>query len=125
MIDPHLSDRNALEAAIELVLKHRERRQEFLDLARQHGWEVASRMCAVDAQVRSLRLPPWRENEIPAMAGVRGKGRASRLLRRMLKRKISKFHPRPLEAIAAAGGGADEKGLHSVETPGASSAAWA
>ena len=30
-----------------------------------------------------MRLPPWREAEIPCMASRRGKGRAARLLRRV------------------------------------------
>jgi hypothetical protein len=54
-------------------------------------------------------------------AAVRGQ----RPWQSMLKRKVSKFHPRPLEAIAAAGTALDanEKGLAITETPGASSAA--
>jgi hypothetical protein len=101
--DPHLSDRDALDAAVELVRRHRERWQEFLDLARQRGWREASLVAAVDAQVRSLRLPPWREEEIPCLANPRGGSRASKLLRRMLRRGISRWHPRPLAAIAEAG----------------------
>jgi len=34
------------------------------------------------------------------MASRRGKGRASRLLRRMLRRGISRYHPDPLRALA-------------------------
>lgn len=101
MIDPYLGDSDALEAAIDIVRKHRERWQEFLNLARERGWEEASMVAAYDAQCRSMRLPPWEKP--PCVASVRGKGRAARLLRRMLRRRISRWHPRPLEALAAAG----------------------
>jgi hypothetical protein len=123
VIDPYLDDRDALEAAIDIVRKHRERWQELLNLAWERGWQEAAAVAAYDAQCRSMRLPPWEKP--PCAASVRGKDRAARLLRRMLKRKISKFHPRPLEAIAAAGTALDanEKGLAITETPGASSAA--
>jgi hypothetical protein len=49
-----------------------------------------------------LRLPHW-SNEVPCRASARGKSRASRLLRRMLARGVSRWDPRPLEAIATAG----------------------
>jgi hypothetical protein len=62
---------------------------------------TAAAVAAYDCQARSLDLAPWEAP--PCAAGIRGKGRAARLLRRMLKRGISRWHPRPLEAIAAAG----------------------
>jgi hypothetical protein len=37
------------------------------------------------------------------VARVRGGSRASRLLRRMLRRGISRYHPSPLRAIEEAG----------------------
>jgi hypothetical protein len=101
--DAHLSDRDALEAAIDIVRKHRERWAEFLDLVRERGWDEAALVAAIDCQVRAMRLPPWREDEIPCMASRRGRGRASRLLRRMLRRGISRYHPDPLRALAEAG----------------------
>lgn len=103
MTDAHLSDRDALEAAIDIVRKHRERWQEFLDLVRERGWNAAALVAVCDCQVRAMRLPPWREEEIPCMASRRGKGRASKLLRRMARRGISRYHPSPLEALEAAG----------------------
>jgi hypothetical protein len=125
VISPNLSDSAALDAAIDIVRKHDGRWREFQALVLSRGWSAAAQICVFDCQVRSMRLPPWREQEIPCMASPRGRGRASRLLRRMLKRGISRWHPRPLEAIAAAGVplDADEKGACSIRTPGASSAA--
>jgi hypothetical protein len=99
--DPHLSDSAALDAAIAIVRKHPERWSEFLTLVRERGWEAAAKICAYDCQWRAMRLR-WGEAP-PCMASVRGRGRSSRLLRRMLKRGISRYHPNPLEAIAEAG----------------------
>ena len=45
--------------------------------------DEAALVAAIDCQVRAMRLPPWREEEVPCMASRRGKGRAARLLRRM------------------------------------------
>ena len=67
----------------------------------ERGWQGAAAVAAYDCQSRSLNLPPWEAP--PCVASVRGNSRAARLLRRMLKRGISRWHPRPLEAIAAAG----------------------
>ena len=103
MTSPHLSDRDCLDLATAIVRKHRERWAEFLDLVRERGWHAAALVAVCDCQVRSMRLPPWREEEIPCMASRRGGGRASRLLRRMLRRGISRYHPDPLRALAAAG----------------------
>jgi DNA-binding IclR family transcriptional regulator len=101
--DAHLSDRDALEAAVDIVRKHRERWREFLDLVRERGWDEASLVAAIDCQVRAMRVAPWREAEVPCLASPRGRSRASRLLRRMLKRGISRYHPNPLAALEAAG----------------------
>jgi hypothetical protein len=100
VIDPHLSDIEALSAAISLVRRHPERWREFQALVLERGWDEAARVCVFDCQWRALRLR-WGEQP-PCVAGTRGKGRASCLLRRMLRRGISRYHPRPLEAIAAA-----------------------
>jgi hypothetical protein len=99
--DPHLSDRDALDAAIELVRRHPERWREFQALALERGWEAAAKVCVYDCQTRLMRLRWWEAP--PCVAGTRGKDRAARLLRRMLRRGISRWHPRPLEAIAEAG----------------------
>jgi hypothetical protein len=103
VISPHLSDSACLDAAITIVRRHPERWRQFQGLVLERGWQAAAKVCVFDCQVRSMRLPPWRENEIPCIASSRGKGRAAKLLRRMLKRGISRYHPNPLAALAAAG----------------------
>jgi hypothetical protein len=97
-IDPSLADHAALELAATLALRT-ERAREFEALARRLGWLAAAEIASFDAQSRALRLPHWSE-DAPCRASVRGKGRASRLLRRMLRRGISRYAPLPLEAIA-------------------------
>jgi hypothetical protein len=123
VIDPHVSDRDALDAAVNVVRRHPERWREFQALVLERGWQAAALVCVFDCQTRSMRLRWWEEP--PCCAPWRGKSRGARLLRRMARRGVSRYHPSPLAAIAAAGAplDADEKGLHTVETPGASSAA--
>jgi hypothetical protein len=101
VIDRDRADRDALRAAVALVLST-ERRREFETLKRQLGWDAAAEICAHDCQSRALRLAHW-STELPCVAPIRGRSRASRLLRRMLKRGISRYHPDPLAAIEEAG----------------------
>ena len=90
-----------LRAAIDIVRKHRERWREFEALVVERGWDAAAMVAVYDCQTRSMRLRWW---ELPpCVAGTRGKDRAARLLRRMLRRRISRWHPRPLQALAEAG----------------------
>jgi hypothetical protein len=99
--DPGLSDRAALGAAVDVVRRHPERAVELEALVRERGWSDAAKVAAFDAQSRALRLPVWESP--PCVARVRGKDRAARLLRRMLRRGISRWHPNPLAAIEQAG----------------------
>jgi hypothetical protein len=97
----HLSDRDALYAAIDIVRRHPGRWREFQDLMRDQGWEAAARIAVYDCQARAMRLRWW---EVPPCVGdLRGKDRTARLLRRMARRGVSRYHPDPLAAIAEAG----------------------
>jgi hypothetical protein len=93
-------DRAALAEAVAIVRGHPERSRELAEVMAERGWEAAAEVAVFDAQCRALNLPPWEAP--PCVANARGKDRAARLLRRMLKRGISRWHPRPLEAIAEA-----------------------
>jgi hypothetical protein len=95
-----LADRAALQTAIAIAQKS-ERACELADLIRERGWDQAARICAHDCQSRALRLPHW-SDEVPCQASVRGRSRASRLLRRMLRRGVSRYDPNPLAALEAA-----------------------
>jgi hypothetical protein len=94
-------DLAALTEAVDIVWLHPERRRELRSLIRKRGWQAAAEVAAFDVQCRALNLPPWEAP--PCVASVRGKDRAARLLRRMLRRGVSRWHPRPLAAIAEAG----------------------
>jgi hypothetical protein len=74
-------DLAALREAIAIVWRHSERSRELAEVMAERGWEAAAAVAAYDAQCRSLHLPPWEAP--PCVAGTRGKGRASKLLRRM------------------------------------------
>jgi hypothetical protein len=95
------ADLAALTEAIAIVWRHPARGPELAEVMAQRGWNEAAEVAAYDVQCRSLNLPPWESP--PCVASVRGSDRAARLLRRMLRRGISKFHPRPLQAIELAG----------------------
>ena len=97
MLSPN--DSTALEMAVEKV-RSTVRAGELADLIRQRGWHAAAMVAAYDCQSRALRLPVWEEP--PCAAGPTDKGKAGRLLRRMLARGVSRYHPDPLAAIACA-----------------------
>ena len=94
-------DLAALAEAVAIVRRHPDRGRELAEVMAQRGWHAAAAVAAYDAQCRSLHLPPWVAP--PCVASVRGKPRAARLLRRMFRRGISRYHPDPLRALEAAG----------------------
>jgi hypothetical protein len=91
----------ALERAIVIVMQHPGRARELAGLMQQRGWRVAAKIAAFDCQCRALDLAPW---QMPPCAGRarHDKSPAGRLLRRMIKRGISRWHPDPLRAIEQA-----------------------
>jgi hypothetical protein len=97
-----LADQAALELAV-MLARRSVRRREFEALQRRYGWRRAAEIASYDAQCRSLNLAPWQAP--PCAAGRGDKGPAGHLWRRMRRRGISRWHPRPLEAIEAAGKG--------------------
>jgi hypothetical protein len=72
-------------------------------LRKERGWLAAAVGAAFDCQSRALDLPPW--GRPPCVAKLRGNRRdpAVHLLKRMLRRGVSRFEPDPLGAIARAG----------------------
>ena len=92
-------DLAALEMAVEKV-RSTVRAGELIDLIDERGWQSAAMVAAYDCQCRALRLPVWEEP--PCVARPTDKGKAGRLLRRMLARGVSRYHPDPLAAIACA-----------------------
>ena len=95
MLSPN--DLTALETAVEKV-RSTMRAGELADLIRQRGWQSAAMVAAYDCQCRALRAKPWEEPPCGAQPTYRNQ--AGRLLRRMLARGVSRYHPDPLAAIA-------------------------
>ena len=103
--------RNLHKSAVMLYAKRLDRTQtamkkvrstvragELADLIRQRGWQWAAMVAAYDCQCRALRAKPWEEP--PCGAQPTDRNQAGRLLRRMLARGVSRYHPDPLAAIA-------------------------
>ena len=73
--------------------------------------EEAARFASYHCQTRSLRLRPWksppvwiRDIAVELESTIPSRARAAELLQRMGALGISKYHPSPIEAIAAAEG---------------------
>ena len=92
------NDLTALEMAVEKV-RSTVRAGELIDLIDERGWQSAAMVAAYDCQCRTLRLPIWEEP--PCAARPTDKGKAGRLLRRMLARGVSRYHPDPLRRSPA------------------------
>jgi hypothetical protein len=72
------------------------------EMLEERGWQEAAEFAAYGCQFRSLKLRPWQEPpccvEDPDEPRV-GQEEAAKLLRRMLRAKISRWHPSPLEEL--------------------------
>ncbi len=99
------NDRAALTLALAQARAEGADRSAQIDAkVKQDGWQAAAAIAASLCQIRALHLRPWQEP--PCVAdendpGERDKA-AQKLLREMLALNISRFHPDPLAAIAAA-----------------------
>jgi hypothetical protein len=101
-------DRAALKLAFELARRD-SRHAAQLDalLAEGQPWQEVAEFAAQCCQRRSLRLQPWQAppciaDERAPPASYSGNRLALDLLRRMRELKVSRWHPRPLDAIARA-----------------------
>lgn len=108
-------DREALDLSIRLVL---DRNDDIEPIIREYlrggeWWEAATLAC-YGRQMDHLQLDPWEsppswinEREIDDIIargpGIENKGYSGALLlQRMITAHISKFHPQPIDALAAA-----------------------
>jgi hypothetical protein len=102
------SDRDA--AALELALqqtlaeKNQGRVEQVQRMLKGRTRLEVSQFCSFHRQIEALKLRPW---DLPPCLGDCdvGSGRdeqAYRLLRRMRKAGVSRWHPSPLEAVEAA-----------------------
>jgi hypothetical protein len=107
-------DREALERAIEITRSSGEfgRREQVDSMIKERGWFSAATFSASCAQSRSICPKLWQPVPMDitdvegAIArgddGAGGKYAAARLLRKMLRAGLSRYEPRPLEALGAA-----------------------
>jgi hypothetical protein len=108
------ADRQAFELAIEMARQEDEgRRRQIDDFLRTRPFEQVGRFASYHCQTRALGLPPWQhppchidvadiDRLIAGGDDLHGKFVAAQLLRRMLEFGISRYHPDPLGALAAA-----------------------
>ncbi len=101
-IDP--VDLKALRLAVEKVRSSRDKRdrEQIEEMIAEREWRDVAEFAAFSCQMNSLHLKPWQtppchvedENE-PCV----GEEEAAKLLRRMLKAGVSRWHPDPLRAL--------------------------
>jgi hypothetical protein len=102
------ADREAMAAAIELLRADPELRTQLEAMLQTQPWEQVGLFAVGLSQVRSLRLRPW---EAPPCdtANVKqpsdcygARPNEVALLRKLLALGISRYHPDPMQALAAA-----------------------
>ena len=99
-------DRAALELALEQTLAEKDqgRVEQVRTMLQRRTRLAVSQFCSFHRQIEALKLRPW---EMPPCLGDldNGSGRdaqAWRLLKRMRKAGVSRWHPSPLEACQKA-----------------------
>jgi hypothetical protein len=99
-------DRAALELALEQTLaeKDQSRVEQVRAMLQRRTRLAVSQFCSFHRQIEALKLKPW---EVPPCLGHldNGSGRdeqAWRLLKRMQKAGVSRWHPSPIAACEAA-----------------------
>ena len=110
-------DREALTRALEIVRNRPEkedpgRREQVDHLMKHEGWFTAADFCCYCCQSELIRPRLWQPTprDITDIEGTLAKGddglggsyRAALLLKRMLAAGLSRYEPRPVEALAAA-----------------------
>ena len=96
-------DDAALKLAMELASRDPVKKEQLQAMLEDQSWHEVAETAAYHAQMRSLNLDPWREPPCwQDEDDPRPKDRdAQRLLRRMLKAGVSRYHPDPMAALAA------------------------
>lgn len=80
------------------------RARQLDEMVKERGWQEAAEFAAYDCQFDSMQLRPWQDPPClvadPNEPRV-GEEMAARILRRMLKAGISRWHPDPMAALEA------------------------
>jgi len=107
-------DRDALTRALELTRDCSEpgRREQVDDMIKEQGRFAAALFCVYSCQFDSIRPKLWQPvpSDIDDIEGTLAKGDdgkagryvAAKLLKRMLRAGLSRYEPRPIEALAQA-----------------------
>jgi hypothetical protein len=107
-------DREALERAIEIARRDPEERGVIDRLMKMHGWFIAAVQACYHCQRELIRPRLWQPTPADidptdiegALAkgddGLGGGYRAALLLKRMLRAGLSRYEPRPVEALERA-----------------------
>jgi hypothetical protein len=130
-------DREALERALKIVQNRPERedpgrREQVELLLREQGWFTAANFAVYCCQMELVRPRLWQPTpaDITDIEGTLAKGddglggsyRAALLLKRMLAAGLSRYEPRPVEALAEAKRRAAAAQQSSPGTPASQSA---
>jgi hypothetical protein len=100
-------DSEALELALEQTLaeKDQSRVEQVRSMLERRTRLAVSQFCSFHRQIAALRLTPWQLppclGDYDGAPGGRDE-QAWRLLKRMRKAGVSRWHPSPLEAVEAA-----------------------
>jgi len=105
-------DREALKRAIEIARSDPEERKVIDRLMEKEGWFAAAQQAVYHCQRELIRPRLWQPipSDIDDIEGTLAKGddglggsyRAALLLKRMLAAGLSRYEPRPVEALAEA-----------------------
>jgi hypothetical protein len=107
-------DRKSMRGAIAATRNEDRGRRDQIDAMlrdQSRSWEQVGAFCAYHCQTRALGLAPWQrppcliEDPEAALRGpddLSGRHNAARLLQRMIKAKVSRWHPDPMAALAEA-----------------------
>jgi hypothetical protein len=101
------NDREALTRALEQCrAASKEECRQIDGMVQERGWMEAAAFASYSRQIDTLHLRPWQEppsHVSDAFEPRRGEEAAARILRKMLKAGVSRWHPDPLAALEAAG----------------------
>jgi hypothetical protein len=93
--------------------------EQFSSMFDEREWFAVATRAAFDCQMRSLGLRPWQSAPMHVDLDARKPGdeEAKELLCRMLAIGVSRFHPNPREALAAAEGRPGSRPVAQIEKP--------
>ena len=109
-LPPDWLDRNNREA-LTLALEQcraasKEECRQIDSMVQERGWLEAATFASYSRQIDTLHLKPWQEppcHVTDENEPRRGEAAAAKILRKMLKAGVSRWHPDPLAALEAAG----------------------